>query len=232
MSSGFRLPVGTRVRLSGLQSRPELNGCTGMVFDYKKERYHVRLDADLLQPWTLLPANLQIISLPHRVESAPEASHAEATHPEDEADHSVDEAAPEAGEEAGEEDSLTEVESAMSDGDEVVEAVGGGRKRGRRAMLAAHSDSEGDTLPDELEPAAAAAWPAAAAWLRPGRSGDCEESPVELSEPLYRPCISPASPIYLNYISRLRQATPAGDKTLVYSYFKGGLDVAEARYRA
>lgn len=227
MSSGFRLPVGTRVRLSGLQSRPELNGCTGMVFDYKKERYHVRLDADLLQPRTLLPANLQIISLPLRGESAPEASHAE-----DEADHSVDADAPEAGEEAGEEDILTEVESAMSDGDEVVEAVGGGRKRGRRAMLAAHSDSEGDTLPDELEPAAAAAWPAAAAWLRPGRSGDCEESPVELSEPLYRPCISPASPIYLNYISRLRQATPAGDKTLVYSYFKGGLDVAEARCRA
>ena len=182
-SSGLSLPIGTRVRLSGLRSRPELNDCTGMVCGYEKDRYHVRLDADLLKSRALLPANLQIV---FRGEFAPEALHAGPSHPEDEADHSVDEAAPEAGEEAGEEDGLTEVEAAMSDGDEVVEAVGGGWESGRRAMVVALSDSEGDALPDqlpdELEPPPAAAWWAAAAWLRPGRSGDSKESPVELSD--------------------------------------------------
>ena len=84
MSSGLSLLDGTRVRLCGLRKRPELNDCTGTVRGYRNDRYRVELDAGLLPSQkdpTLLPANLQIISLPLRGESAPEASHGEACVP-------------------------------------------------------------------------------------------------------------------------------------------------------
>ena len=61
-SPGDKLARGTVVRITGLQTRPELNGLVGRILDFDegKQRYSVELS--ILSTLQLKPANLNVIS--------------------------------------------------------------------------------------------------------------------------------------------------------------------------